>query len=73
MGWEYKSENGTGIFGDFFTNFGIPELILPKRNGTNDFHCYEEVNNIVQCEPNDAYYPKVLDSLPPSVLRKASI
>ncbi|AMM84529.1 DUF1254 domain-containing protein [Martelella sp. AD-3] len=29
----------------------------------NDFHFYEEVNDIVQHEPNDAYHPEVLGQL----------
>lgn len=29
----------------------------------NDFHFYEEVNNIVQYEPNEAYHPEVLGQL----------
>ena len=30
---------------------------------SNDFHFYEEVNNIVQYEPNEAYHPEVLGQL----------
>jgi hypothetical protein len=31
--------------------------------GANDFHFYEEVNNVVQYEPNEAFNPEVLGQL----------
>ena len=31
--------------------------------GANDFHFYEEVNSVVQYEPNEAYSPEVLGTL----------